>query len=105
MAIYAVEYQYDESLPLLVSDFRPAHREYLRGLEQDGVLIATGFLRDASFKGALMLLRAENAHAVEAILDRDPFSQNGLVHSVKIREWEPTLGDYAKGFDRSFPYS
>lgn len=105
MTIYAIEYRYDESLPRLVSDTRPAHRQYLRELQAENILLAAGFLRDAVFDGALLIVRADSAAEVQALLERDPFEINGLIHSVQIREWEPTFGTYSKGFDREFPSS
>ncbi len=105
MTLYVVEYRYDENLSNLVSDFRPAHREYLRRLQDQGNLVASGFLRDSVFDGAMLILRAETAKYAKDLLDEDPFVTNGLIHSLKVREWHPTLGDLAADFDRTFPSS
>ncbi len=105
MCLYVIEYRYDEDLINVVNDFRPAHREFLRGLESDGVLLASGFLRDAIFNGALIILRADSAAHANELMTQDPFITNGLIHSIKIREWHPTLGPYAEGFDVEFPSS
>lgn len=105
MPIYAIEYKYDDALSNLVSDFRPAHREYLRVLENQGILLASGFLRDAVFNGAMLILRADSAQHADSLLSEDPFSTNGLIHSVVIREWQPTIGSYAEKFDTQFPHS
>lgn len=105
MALYVVEYRYDEDLLNLVRDFRPAHREFLRDLEEQGVLLASGFLRDTIFNGALIILRAESAAEAREILTPDPFATNGLIHSVQVRQWLPTFGPYAKDFDKEFPSS
>ncbi|MSS83984.1 hypothetical protein FYJ24_04225 [Actinomycetaceae bacterium WB03_NA08] len=105
MALYAIEYHYDQDLLNLVSDFRPAHRAFMRTLEDQGILLASGFLRDATFNGALVILRADSAQHATQLLADDPFSVNGLIHSVIVREWQPTIGDYAEEFDTTFPHS
>ncbi len=105
MTLYVVEYRYDEDLSNLVSDFRPAHREYLRSLQSKGNLVASGFLRDAVFDGAMLILRAGTAQQAAELLNDDPFVTNGLIHSLRVREWHPTLGDLADEFDKTFPTS
>ena len=105
MTLYVVEYRYDEALSNLVSDFRPAHREHLRKLQADGKLVASGFLRDSIFDGAMLIFRADSAQQAREYLDDDPFVTNGLIHSLLIREWHPTLGDMADDFDKAFPSS
>lgn len=105
MALYVIEYRYDNELLTLVSDFRPAHREFLRELQNQGILVASGFLRDAVFNGALIILRATSATHAAELLAGDPFATNGLINSVIVREWNPTLGDYAGEFDKEFPSS
>ncbi|MFT0763392.1 YciI family protein [Scrofimicrobium sp. R131] len=105
MALYVIEYRYDEDLSSLVNDFRPAHREYLRRLQDQGNLVASGFLRDAVFNGALLILNAETAQQATALLNEDPFVTNGLIHSFQVREWHPTLGYLADDFDKTFPAS
>lgn len=105
MALYVIEYSYDDELMNLVSDFRPAHREYLRSLQDKGYLLASGFLRDAMFDGAMLIIQAANAQEAGSLLNDDPFVTNGLIHSMRVREWHPTLGELADEFDRTFPPS
>lgn len=105
MALYAIEYRYDENLRNLVNDFRPAHREFLRKLQTQKILVSSGFLRDAVFDGALIILRADSASHARELLADDPFNTNGLIHSVLVREWQPTLGEHAENFDTEFPAS
>ncbi len=103
MAYYVIEYRYVPGLENLVESFRPAHRTHLRLLESEGQLIASGFLHDSSFNGALLILRAPSAKQAAALLDDDPFITNGLVEDLRVREWVPTLGSHAKTFDVHFP--
>lgn len=77
----------------------------MRSLEAKGILIASGFLRDSVFNGGLAILRADDAAAATKIMSDDPFAVNGLIHSVIVREWQPTIGAYAEDFDTEFPHS
>lgn len=106
MPFYVVEYRYVDELKNLVEDFRPAHRTYLRQLEGEGKLVASGFLTDnAAFNGAMLILKAESAREVLDMGEKDPFYTNGLIDDIRIRQWVPTLGSHAKAFDTEFPSS
>lgn len=105
MAYYVIEYRYDSDLRNLVTDFRPAHRTFLRGLEKAGNLVSAGFFKDAGFDGAMLLLQADSAQEALDLLKDDPFSTNGLIEDVKARQWIPTVGQFAEDFDTSFPIS
>ena len=105
MLLYVIEYRYRPELKFLVEDMRPAHRTYLRGLQAQGRLLTSGFLRDATFDGAMLIVRAESASAAIALLDQDPFVEAGVVQGLSARQWIPTLGPDASSFDTEFPYS
>ncbi len=105
MAFYVIEYRYNPDMKYLVADIRPAHRTYLRGLEAEGKLIASGFFRDAVFDGAMLIVKADSALEAKNLLDDDPFSLNGLIEDVRARLWVPTIGSYADDFDKDFPFS
>ncbi|MFC7580480.1 YciI family protein [Schaalia naturae] len=106
MALYVIEYTYDPTLISLIRDHRPAHRTFLRGLHEQGILVASGFLRDdAMNEGALLVLRAPNARRALSLLDGDPFNQAGFIVERRVREWTPTIGEHADDFDTEFPIS
>lgn len=105
MGFYVIEYRYPSDLKNLVEDFRPAHRTYMRALEKEGRLVASGFLSDASFEGGMVILRADSAHDANALVENDPFYLNGLMEDLKVRRWTPTLGQNAPSFDTRFPFS
>jgi len=106
MVLYLVEYSYDSRLISLIRDNRPAHRTFLRGLHDRGVLVASGFLRDDTMnEGALIVLRAPNARAALALVEDDPFNQAGFITDRRVREWTPTIGEHAEDFDTEFPIS
>ena len=75
----------------------PAHLEYMIGLEQRGVLFASGPLSDGAgpLSGAgLTILRAAGAQEARALAEADPFVTSGL-RSFELKEWtimEGTLG-------------
>ncbi len=105
MSLYVIQYQYPTDLKMLVEDFRPAHRNYMRQLQADGHLLAAGFLGDAVYDGGMMLVRAESAQAALKLLEGDPFYANDLMDDLQVLAWTPTLGAEAPGFDTEFPVS
>jgi uncharacterized protein YciI len=68
-----------------------AHRAYLRGLKEKGVVIASGPM-DPRF-GGLVLLRVpdDDAKALDNVRDNDPFFQSGVAQSELIG-WAPGIG-------------
>jgi uncharacterized protein YciI len=68
-----------------------AHRSYMRGLKDKGLLIASGPM-DPRF-GGLLLLRVpdDDAKALDAVRDNDPFVQNDVAQYELIR-WAPVIG-------------
>lgn len=74
---------------------RPSHRAYLRGLADDGLLLVAGAWAPAEAPGGLLIFRAEDKAAVQAIVDEDPYTTAGVVANSEIREWAPPLGPLA----------
>ena len=105
MAFYVIEYEYKPQFKFLVEDVRPAHRTFLRELEAQGNLLASGFFRDSAFDGAMLIVKADTAEQALALLENDPFATDDLVENVRVRLWVPTLGPYAQDFDTAFPIS
>ena len=68
-----------------------AHRAYLRGLKEKGVLIASGPM-DPRF-GGLCLLRVGDGDtaALDAVRDGDPFVKNGVAQ-YELIGWAPGIG-------------
>lgn len=69
-----------------------AHRAYLRGLEQEGLLLASGPLDPRS--GGALLLRIPDedvAGALDRIRDGDPFCQTGTAQ-YELLPWSPVIG-------------
>lgn len=93
MLIFAVEYVYDAESAAGRDEHRPAHRQWLAGLAEDGRVLATGPFADGA--GALLIFTAEDEAALNDLLRQDPFAVNGLISGLKVTEWQPIIGAFA----------
>ncbi|RPI56330.1 MAG: hypothetical protein EHM55_05340 [Acidobacteria bacterium] len=68
-----------------------AHRAYLRGLKEKGVLIASGPMNPRF--GGIVLLRVpdEDTKALDSVRDGDPFFQSGVAQ-YELLGWAPVIG-------------
>jgi uncharacterized protein YciI len=68
-----------------------AHRAYLRGLKEKGLLIASGPMNPRF--GGLVLLRVPDgdAKALDDVRDGDPFFQSGVAQ-YELIGWAPVIG-------------
>lgn len=68
-----------------------AHRAYLRQLKDKGVLIAAGPMHPRF--GGLVLLRVadDDAKALDAVRDEDPFFQSGVAQ-YELIGWNAVIG-------------
>lgn len=68
-----------------------AHRAYLRGLKDKGVLIASGPMHPRF--GGMLLLRVsdDDSNALDAVRDNDPFVKNGVAQ-YELIGWSPVIG-------------
>jgi uncharacterized protein YciI len=92
MSVFAVLYSYAESEAAGRDAHRPAHRAWLRGLLDRGIVLSSGAYADGS--GALILIRAQDRAAAEKLFTDDPFAQHNLVHESRIVEWKPIMGAF-----------
>jgi uncharacterized protein YciI len=97
MPVFAVTYRYTDTPEQADkrAAVRPTHREYLRGLADQGLLLASGPYAEGEAPGALLLYRADAKDDVRAAVDKDPFSTEGLVAESAIVEWIPGTGPHA----------
>lgn len=91
MAYFIVEYVYDTSCSREQEAVRPHHREFLQGLADRGINVASGPWV-GSTPGAHIILRGEDERELLALLDDDPFHAGGFLASRTIREWNPVIG-------------
>ncbi|MFD6097048.1 YciI family protein [Nocardiopsis flavescens] len=96
MAVFAVTYTYAENSDAARDEHRPAHREYLGGLSEQGANLVSGPFGPQDAPGALLLFRGGSAGEVRALLEKDPFVLEGLVADVQVREWSAVLGPLAE---------
>jgi len=77
-----------------VAAFTEAHRDYLRGLEAAGLVLASGPF-DPRFGGMMLLRVDETATTVEAALDKlrieDPYIRAGVAQ-YELFKWVPVIG-------------
>ncbi len=74
-----------------IAQIRPVHREYLKSLLEKGQLAISGPFMDDS--GALIVYEADTDDDAEALLQGDPFHQNGIFLSYEIRPWNPVMAN------------
>ena len=91
MPLHAVLYRYSTDSAAL-DEHRPAHKDYLRSLFEQGSVVVSGPLVDGGGPGALLILDADDVDAVAALLDKDPFHVLGLITDREIRRWNPAFG-------------
>lgn len=69
-----------------------AHRAYLRTLQAEGLLLASGPFDPRTGGGLLLRVPDEGAAAaLDRIRDGDPFTQQGLAQ-YELLPWNPVIG-------------
>lgn len=87
MSFFAVTYAYTDDTAAR-DELRPVHREFLAAQKS---LRLSGPTDD---DGALLVLEADSATDVTALLDADPFATAGLVARRTVVGWNPVLGPW-----------
>jgi uncharacterized protein YciI len=70
-------------------EVRPAHREYLRRLLDEGRLVTAGPFADD--KGALLVYEVADEGELRDILAADPYTAADVYDIEQLREWSPIL--------------
>lgn len=91
MAWFLVETRYRQDRYGAV---RPRHREYLAELAKAGTVAVAGPLGDGS--GGVILIQAEDADALQPVLDADPYHLEDALEERTVREFNPVLGAWVK---------
>ena len=68
-----------------IAEIRPAHRQYLTRLKEQGKLWASGPFIDDS--GALIIYESESEDEVRRIIEDDPFRRAGVFVSFELKAW------------------
>lgn len=92
MSIFAVEYVYNPDHDDLRAEHRPAHRQWLESLVEQGTVLASGPFTDGT--GALLLFSAANEAALNSLVSQDPFALAGAISAVKTTGWKPVIGAF-----------
>lgn len=74
-----------------IDEFRPPHREYLKGLIESGKLVIAGPITDNT--GGLIVYNVEQESEVEDIIKADPFYKCGVFQTWKIRPWKIVMAN------------
>ncbi|MHB1297493.1 MAG: YciI-like protein [Gemmatimonadaceae bacterium] len=70
---------------------RAAHLALARAAESRGELVLGGALANP-VDGAILLFLGETPEVAEGFAAADPYVQNGLVRSWRVREWTTVVG-------------
>ena len=97
MTIFAVTYRYSDDVATR-DNLRAEHRDYLRGLANQGLLLVSGPFGPDEAPGALLLFRADDKAHVDALVEKDPFTLSGVIVETDSTEWEPVIGPLLPGF-------
>ncbi|MFW0110913.1 YciI family protein [Rothia sp. CCM 9416] len=89
MAVYAVQYSYGSAE--VQAEHRPAHRQYLAQLHEQGKLYVSGPLVDDP-AGALLIFEVQNRQELDQLVAADPMHSGGAVTGHTVREWNPVIG-------------
>ena len=87
---FAAVIEYSQDRPK-IAEVRPAHRQYLASLKENGQLAASGPFTDDS--GALIVYEAGSKDDAEALLKADPFHQHGIFLRWQLRPWNPVIAN------------
>lgn len=90
LLFYEVAPDYLERRPL----YRDAHLALAWAAHARGELLLGGALAEP-VDGAMLLFQGDSPAAVEGFVAADPYVQNGLVVSWRIRPWATVVGDGA----------
>lgn len=89
---YLLFYDVGEDYAERRGEFRSVHLQHARSAHQRGDLVLGGALADP-MDGAVLLFRGSSPEVAEQFARADPYVQNGLVRSWRVREWTTVVGD------------
>lgn len=94
MTIFAVEYSYATDTTGIRDEHRPAHRQWLRSLAEEGTVLSAGAYADGT--GALLLFSAGSEEELMSLLGEDPFAMAGGVSGMRATAWKPAIGAFVE---------
>jgi uncharacterized protein len=94
MRHYLVFFEFSDTYAARRAEFRQAHLEKAWAAVERGELILAGALTDPLDTG-VMLFKGESPEVAEKLVKQDPYVNNGLIRSWRIREWATVVGEGA----------
>jgi uncharacterized protein len=91
---YLLMYDVVEDYVTRRAPLRAAHIALARDAAARGDLVLGGALNPP--EGVVLLFRGESPASAAAFAEADPYVQNGLVKSWKVREWTTVVGPDAQ---------
>ena len=83
MAHFVLQFEYAD--PDLRARVRPRHLEYVGELHESGRVVSAGPFGDGS--GALIVYEAADEAAARALVENDPYAEEGVMRAARLREW------------------
>jgi hypothetical protein len=84
---------WNHALPLEEQEDWSVHADFMNGLHAEGFVVLGGPLEGTS--DVLLIIRANNAHEIHALLSGDPWTSKELLHIKQIVPWTLRLGSLA----------
>ncbi|GAB3085449.1 YciI family protein [Corynebacterium aquatimens] len=97
MNYFVVTYTYSADLDLVMAT-RPAHREFISGLMDEGTVIAAGPFSDCDNQSMILFRLPDGSSApdVDAALEGDPYRHAEALESWSIRPWNAVLNTFER---------
>lgn len=92
MPLYAITYEHPDE-----EGWRrhlPPHIGWLQDRLSDGSLIASGPFKNDEGRAAMLIMSAPDADELARLIEGDPFSVEGLIANMTVREWDPIFGAF-----------
>lgn len=93
MSVFAVQYKFVDDSDA-VAAIRPNHREWLAGLLEEGVLLASGPMVDSP--RALLIFSSDTIEFLNDLLNQDPYEIAGVLAERTISQWNPIYGPFSE---------
>jgi uncharacterized protein YciI len=92
MPLYAITYEHPNEVGW--REHVMPHVAWLQDRLADGSLLASGPFNGEANKAALLIMSAPDKRALASIIASDPFSIEGLIENMTVREWDPIFGAF-----------
>lgn len=92
MPIYIVTYEHPDDAGWAVHVM--PHVAWLKKCAADGSLLASGPCEGTAVKSAMLLLKAAERPALDALIATDPFAIEGLIANMTVQVWDPIFGAF-----------